>query len=127
MLYVPLDFKNGLTLDVLVDSGAYVGAIAQTDMDRIKRQAPANIFKIDQPPNFQNQIANGQLEEPISTTTLKFDIGDSTFADHFVIVKNLTGPITGLHFMRHNSVVIDSTPGVMHFPHLTIQAKKRCN
>ena len=29
MLYVPLDFENGLTLDALVDSGAYVSAIAQ--------------------------------------------------------------------------------------------------
>ena len=29
MLYVPLDFENGLTIDALVDSGAYVSAIAQ--------------------------------------------------------------------------------------------------
>ena len=28
VLYVPLDFKNGLTIDALVDSGAYVSAIA---------------------------------------------------------------------------------------------------
>ena len=27
MLYVPLDFDNGLTIDALVDSGAYVSAI----------------------------------------------------------------------------------------------------
>ena len=27
-LYVPLDFENGLTIDALVDSGAYVSAIA---------------------------------------------------------------------------------------------------
>ena len=53
MLYVPLDFKNGLTKDALVDSGAYVGAIAQSELDRIKQQAPASIFKIDNPRNFQ--------------------------------------------------------------------------
>ena len=29
MLYVPLDFNNGLTIDAFVDSGAYVGAIGQ--------------------------------------------------------------------------------------------------
>ena len=28
MLYVHLDFKNDLTIDALVDSGAYVSAIA---------------------------------------------------------------------------------------------------
>ena len=29
----------------------------------------------------------------------------------------------GLHFMRHNSVVIDTTHGLIHFPHLTMQVK----
>ena len=32
MLYVPLDFENGLTMDALVDSGAYVSAIAQKSL-----------------------------------------------------------------------------------------------
>ena len=38
-------------------------------------------------------------------------------------MKNLTGPIIGLHFMKHDSVVIDTTHGVIHFPHLTMQVK----
>ena len=38
-------------------------------------------------------------------------------------MDELTGPIIGLHFMRHNSVVIDTTHGLIHFPHLTMQAK----
>ena len=78
MLHVPLGFENGPIKDALVDSGAYVSAIAQTGFDRMKQQAPAIVFKIDDPPNFQIQVANGQLEKPISTATLKFDIGDNT-------------------------------------------------
>ena len=46
MLNVPLDFKNGLTIDALVNSGAYVSAIAQKDLDRIKQQSPSNILKM---------------------------------------------------------------------------------
>ena len=38
-------------------------------------------------------------------------------------MKNLTGPLIELHFMRHNSVVIDTTHGLIHFPHLTMQVK----
>ena len=53
MLNVPLDFENGLTIDALVDSGAYVSAIAQKELDRIQQQAPSNILKIDDPPKFQ--------------------------------------------------------------------------
>ena len=59
MLYVPLVFENGLTMDALVDWGAYVGAIVQSELDRIKQQAPANIFKIDDPLLFQIHVANG--------------------------------------------------------------------
>ena len=64
MLYVPLDFQNDLTIDSLVDSGAYVGAIAQKELDRNKQQAPSKILKIEEPPNFQIQVAYGQFEKP---------------------------------------------------------------
>ena len=92
-------------------------------MESIKQKAPNNILKIDDPPNFQIQVANGQLEKPLSTATIKFEIGDNSFAEHFVVMKKLTGPIIGLHFMRNNSVVIDTTHGLIHFPHLTMQVK----
>ena len=67
MLYVPLDLENNLTVDALVDSGAFVSAIAQDNLETIKQKAPNNILKIDDPPNFQIQVANGQLEKPLST------------------------------------------------------------
>ena len=55
MLFVPLDFENGLTIYALVDSGAYVSAIAQKELDRIKQQSPSNILKIDDPLIFKSK------------------------------------------------------------------------
>ena len=95
MLYVPLDFEINLTVDALVDSKAFVSAIAQDDLETIKQKAPNNILKIDDPPNFQIQVANGHLEKPLSTATLKFEIGNNFFAEHFVVMKKLTVPIIG--------------------------------
>ena len=43
MLFVPLDFENGLTIDAFVDSGAYVSAIARKELDRIKQQSPISV------------------------------------------------------------------------------------
>ena len=123
MLNVPLDFENGPTIDALVDSGAYVSAIAQKELDTIKEQDIANIFKIDVNPNFQIQVANGQLTKPIATATLKFDNRDHTFAEQFVVMTNLTRPSIGFHCMRRKSVVIETTHGLIHFPHLTMQVK----
>ena len=68
-------------------------------------------------------MSTGQLEKPLATATIKFDIGDNTFAEHFVVMKKLTVPIIRLHFMRYNNVVIDTTHGLIHFQHLTMQAK----
>ena len=123
MPYVRQDFENNLTVDALVDSGAFVSAIAQDDLETIKQKSPKKVLKIYDPPSFQIQVANGQLEKPLSTATLKIEIGDVSFAEHFVVMKKMTGPIFGLHFMRNNSVVIDTTHGFIHFPHLTMQVK----
>ena len=123
MLYVPMDLEKAVTKDAFVDSGAFVGAVAQKELNIIKQQAPANIFKINEAPNFQIQLATGELEKAIATATVNFDIGDHTFAEHLVIMNTFTGPNIRLHFMRHNSVVIGTTHGLIHFPHLTMQLK----
>ena len=106
-----------------MDSGAFVSAIAQNDLDTMKEKAPNNNLKIDDPPNFQIQVAYGQLEKPLATATLKFENGDNTFAEHFVVLKKLTGPTNALHLMRNNSVVIGTTHGLIYFLHLTRQVK----
>ena len=49
ILYLPLDFENGLTIDVLVDSGAFVSAVIKSELDRIKQQTAIKIFTIDCP------------------------------------------------------------------------------
>ena len=127
MLCVPLDFENKLTVEALVDSGAFVSAIAQDDLDTIKHKTPNNNLKNDDLPNFQIQLANGQSEKSSATATLKFEIGDNTFAENFVVMKKLTGPINGLHFMRNNSVVIDTKHGLIHVLHLKMQVTNKRN
>ena len=104
-------------------SRAYISAKAQAELDKNKQQGTANILKMDDPPNFQTQVANGPLEKPMSTATLICDIRDNTFAEYFVIMKYFTGPNIGLHFKRRNSVVIDTPHGLIQFPHLTMEAK----
>ena len=109
LLRIPLDFGNGLTKDAFVDSRVHVRAIAHIELDRIKQQDPANILKIDDPTIFETQLASGQLEKPLSTTTLKFYFADHKFEEHFFVMENLIGPITGLHVMRKKSIIIDTT------------------
>ena len=46
-----------------------------------KQKAPSLFVKNDVPPNFQIQVANGLLEKPLTTATLKLETGDNTIAD----------------------------------------------
>ena len=63
----------------------------------------------------------------MTTATHKFDKEDSTSKEHSVVVKNLTGPFPGLHFVRQNSVVIDTTHGLIQLPDFTFPAKNAGN
>ena len=54
-------------------------------------------------------------------------MGDNTLAEHFVVMKKVTRPKIGLHFMRNNSLVIDTTHGLIHFPNLTMQVETASN
>ena len=61
MLYFLLDFAKGLTKDALVDSRAYIRAISQNELDRMKQQASARIFEMNDPPpvfGFTQQMAS---------------------------------------------------------------------
>ena len=60
MLYVPLNFKNRLTVDGRCPGilGGFVSAFALKDMDKIKKKVPDNVLKIDDPLIFQIQVAN---------------------------------------------------------------------
>ena len=73
MLYVTPHSENNLTLDALVASGAYVSTTAQNDLVTIKQKSPNKLLKIDNPPDFEIQVANGQLEKSLASTTLKFE------------------------------------------------------
>ena len=126
MLYVPLDLENGLTIDALVDSGAYISAIAMNWTEANKKH-PLISSKLTILRSFKIQVANGQLEKPFATTTLECAPGDHFFAKHFVVMKNLSGPTIGLHLLRHISVVNDTADGPVHFPRMTMQIKSAVN
>ena len=123
MLYVPLDFEkkpNGRC------SGG-LRSICQCNrpgrLGNTQTESPQQHSQNRRPSQFSNTSSQWPVRKPLSTAKLKFEIGDNSFAEHFVVMKKVTGPIIGLHFMRNNSVVIDTTHGLIHFPYLTMQVK----
>ena len=72
---------------------------------------------VPQPP-FQIECANAQLEQPIATADIQFNIGTYTFRDTFVILSKTSFPIIRLECMQNYQAVIDTANGIINFPHL---------
>ena len=122
MYYMPMDFEK-LTLDGLIDTGALTSAISEQDLNKIKLLANEAIKDTGPPPNFQIMVANGQLEVPIGTVLLEFEVADFMLRENFIIMKNLPKPLIGLCFPRRNNAVFDVTQGILTFPYLSMQLK----
>ena len=119
---MPMDFEK-LTLDELIDTGALTTAISEQDLNKIKLLANESIKETGQPPNFQIMVANGQLEVPIGTVLLEFEVADFMLRENFIIMKNLLNPLIGLCFFRRNNAIFDVTQGILTFPYLSMQLK----
>ena len=61
-----------------------------TDLKGIKQHALTNNFRIDDPLNFEIQVANGQSQKRRATAIFYFDFRDQIFPELSVIMKNLT-------------------------------------
>ena len=75
MYYMPMDFEK-LTLDGLIDTGALTSAISEQDLNKIKLLAIESIKETRPQPILQIIVANGQLEVPIGTVLLEFEVAD---------------------------------------------------
>ena len=131
MLYLPLEFGE-ITMDGLVDSGAFINAMSWSDYNAIKMNSDSCVIKEYPQPPFKIECANAQLEQPIATADIQFNIGTYTFTDTFVILSKTSFPIIGLNFMRNHQAVIDTANGTINFPHVEktlamTDEMKKCN
>ena len=122
MYYIPMEFEK-LTLDCLIDTGPPTSAISEQDPNKIKLLANEAIKESGPPPNFQFMVAHGQLEVPIGTVLLEFEVADLMLKEKFIFMKNLPNPFIGLCFLRRNNAIFDFTQGILTFPYLSMQLK----
>ena len=69
-------------------------------------------------------VANGQQETHKSTLELKFEVRDLGFQEIFIVLENLTGPITGLMFLQRNHTVLDMRHGILSFRSFRCSSKQ---
>ena len=117
-----MDFGE-LNIDGLLDTGALSSTIPEADLRKIRLLAPHTILNEGPPPEFQIMVANGQLEAPIATVALQFEVGDITFGEKFIVMTNLTSPLIGLLFLQRNSTILDMRQGIRNFPLFSMQLK----
>ena len=110
-----MDFGE-LNIDGPIDMGALSSAIPEADLHKIRLVAPHTILNEGPPHEFQIMVANGQLEAPIATVEMQFEVGDITFREKFIVMTNLTNPLIGLLLLQRNSTILDMPQGILNFP-----------
>ena len=101
-----MDFGE-LNFDALINTGALSSAITEADLPKIRILAPRTILNEGPPPEFQIMVASGQLEAPLATVDLQFEVGDNTLREKFIVMTNLTNPLIGVLFLQRNSTTLD--------------------
>ena len=122
LLYFPMDFGE-LNNDGLIYTGALSSAIPEADLRKIRLLAPHTILNEGPPLGFQIMVANGQLEAPIETVELQFEIGVIIFREKFIVLTNLTSPLIGLLYLQRNSTILDMRQVILNFPFFSMQLK----
>ena len=117
-----MDFGE-LNIDGLIDTGALSRAFPEADLRKIRLLAPHTILNEGPPPEFQTMVANGQLEAPVATVELQFEVGDITFREKFIVMTNLTSPLIGLLSLQRNNTILDMRQGILNFPFFSMQLK----
>ena len=123
MFSFPMDFGE-LNIDGLIDTGAFSSAISEADLRKIRLLAPHTELNEGPAPEFQIMVANGQLEAPLATVEMQFEVGDITFREKFIIMTNLTSLLIGLLFLQGNSTILDMRQGILNFSFFSMQLKK---
>ena len=88
---------------------------------------PYAIIKEGPPPTFQIMVANGQLENPIATVELRFEVGEIDFNEIFIVMDKLTSPLIGLQFLQRNHTILNMRQGILNFPYFSMQLKTADN
>ena len=117
-----MDFGE-LNIDRLIDEGALSSAIPEADLRKIRLLDTHTILNEGPPPEFQIMVANGQLEAPIATVELQFEVGDITFRENLIVMTNLSSPLIGLVFLQRNTTILDMRQGILNFPLFSVQLK----
>ena len=68
-------------------------------------------------------VANVQLEAPLATVQMEFQVAYNTFRETFIVITNLTSPLIGFLFQQRNSTILDIREGFQNFPFFSKQSK----
>ena len=95
-----------------------------SDLRKNRVRAPHTILNEGAPPGTQIMFVYGQLEAPIATVELQFEVGDITFRKKFIVMTNFTSPLICLLFLQLISTILDMRQGILTFSLFSMHLKQ---
>ena len=85
--------------------------------------APHKNLNEGPPSEFQFMVANGQLEAPIATVEMQFEVDETTFRESFIVMTKPSSAMSGLLLLQRNSTKPDMRQGILSSPFFPMQLK----
>ena len=128
MLFVPLQFNN-YENQGLLDTGAVQSALSETELRKITAAHPEAVLDELPPPNFNVQIANGNLVPIRKQVLLRFFIAGKVFEEVFLVLPTMGTILIGMSFFEKYSVNLDIKNHLVHFPNhmMSMQVRQQTN
>ena len=119
MLYFRMDFAE-LKIDGPLESSALSSAIAEADLRTTRLLAPHTILNEGLPPEFQNGVANRQLDHLLQQQNCHSNMM-ALLSEKLMVKTNFTSPSTGLLFLQRNNTEHDLCEGIRKFSIFSLQ------
>ena len=130
MLFVLLQFDK-YENHALLDTGAIQSEMSEAELRKIITAHPEVILQKlpPSPPNFKNQIANGNLVPERKQVLIRFDVAGKVFEETFLILPTMGTIFIGMVFFEKYSVNLDIKNHLVHFPNhmMSMQVRQQKN
>ena len=117
--YINLVFGTNCKQRALVDTSAFCSAISQSTFEEIINLNPSVSFQKHDPSKYKVSVASRAKVEVLFQVDIKFQLGNKSFLDRFLILPDINDILLGLAFLDKNNVVVDCKRRLLRFPDFT--------
>ena len=119
LFYIPLHFHK-YCFKILIDTGAFSGALSKTILQKVKLSKPACVIQLPHIFPEKVYVADGKKVRVLGKLIFDLNVGLNTYSEEFLFLDQMSTSILGNKFFIKNRIVIDPSKKLLYFPDISL-------